>query len=240
MAGMTPFTIGADVSCSDGICGKISRLVINPRAGTVTHLVVNDRQFQGRLVPLSLVDADATTAKIRLGCTVAEFGKLDPASRTMPLEGSGAEPDVRDQDQLQLRSMASTYLADPPSIHVRHPSPWGGSCARRRARPCHRRQHRADPGTRHRLRQPPGHPRAPAGGTRVRPQGRGDPVRRRDGSQARRHPAQHHQAASEGPAIRLASITRVSSGFLRPAGLHQHPLLPTSAADSRSDSNDTT
>jgi len=116
MAGMTPFTIGADVSCSDGICGKISRLVINPRAGTVTHLVVNDRQFQGRLVPLSLVDADATTAKIRLGCTVAEFGKLDPASRTMPLEGSGAEPDVRDQDQLQLRSMASTYLADPPSI----------------------------------------------------------------------------------------------------------------------------
>jgi len=116
VAGMTPFTIGADVSCSDGICGKISRLVINPRAGTVTHLVVNDRQFQGRLVPLSLVDADATTAKIRLGCTVAEFGKLDPASRTMPLEGSGADPDIRDQDQVQLRSMASTYLADPPSI----------------------------------------------------------------------------------------------------------------------------
>jgi sporulation protein YlmC with PRC-barrel domain len=116
MAGMTPFTIGADVSCSDGICGKVSRLVMDPRAGTVTHLVVNDRQFQGRLVPLNLVDADATTGEIRLRCTIAEFGKLHPASRTVPLEGSGADPDVRDQDQVQLRSMASTYLADPPSI----------------------------------------------------------------------------------------------------------------------------
>jgi sporulation protein YlmC with PRC-barrel domain len=116
MAGMTPFTIGADVSCTDGACGKLSRLVVDPRARTVTHLVVNDRQFQGRLVPLNLVDVDAGTGKIRLRCAIAEFGKLDPASRTMLLEGTGANPDIRDQDQLQVRSVASTYLADPPSI----------------------------------------------------------------------------------------------------------------------------
>jgi sporulation protein YlmC with PRC-barrel domain len=116
MAGTTPFTIGADVSCTDGVCGKLSRLVIDPHAGTVTHLVVNDRQFQGRLVPLSLAGVDASTGQIRLRRTIAEFGKLDPASRTMPLEGGGADPDVRDQDQLQWRSVASTYLADPPSI----------------------------------------------------------------------------------------------------------------------------
>ena len=65
MAGTTPLTIGADVSCTDGVCGKVSRLVIDPRARTVTHLVVNDRQFQGRLVPVSLVDA--TTGEIGLG-----------------------------------------------------------------------------------------------------------------------------------------------------------------------------
>jgi hypothetical protein len=116
MAGTTPFTIGADVSCADGVCGKLGRLVIDPRARTVTHLVVNDRQFQGRLVPVSLVDIEAATGQIRLRGTIAEFGKLDPASRTMPLEGSGADPDVRDQDQLQWRSFASTYLADPPSV----------------------------------------------------------------------------------------------------------------------------
>jgi sporulation protein YlmC with PRC-barrel domain len=116
MAGMTPFTIGADVRCSDGACGKVLGAVIDPRARTITHLVVNDRQFQGRLVPLQLVDVDAATGKIRLRCNVAAVGRLDPASRTMPLEGSGADPDIRDQDQVQLRSVASTYLADPPSV----------------------------------------------------------------------------------------------------------------------------
>jgi sporulation protein YlmC with PRC-barrel domain len=117
MAGMTPFTIGAEVSCPDGVCGKVSRVVIDPRARTVTHLVVNDRQLQGRLVPLNLVDVDPTTGQIRLRCTIAEFEKLDPADRTMLLEGPGADPDVRDQNQLQFRrSVASTYLADPPSV----------------------------------------------------------------------------------------------------------------------------
>lgn len=116
MSGTMPFTIGADVSCTDGVGGKLSRLVIDPRAGTVTHLVVNDRQFQGRLVPVSLADVDAATGQIRLRCTIAEFDKLDPASRTMLLDGIGTDPDVRDQDQLQWRSAASTYLTDPPSV----------------------------------------------------------------------------------------------------------------------------
>jgi hypothetical protein len=52
MAGTTPLTIGADASCTDGVCGKVISLVVDPRARTVTHLVVNDRQFHGRLVPL--------------------------------------------------------------------------------------------------------------------------------------------------------------------------------------------
>ena len=63
MAGTTPLTIGADVSCTDGVCGKLSRLVIDPRARTVTHLVVNDRQFQGRLVPLNLIASTPRPAR---------------------------------------------------------------------------------------------------------------------------------------------------------------------------------
>ena len=47
MAGTTALTIGADVSCTDGICGKVSRLVIDLRARTVTHLVVDDRSTSG-------------------------------------------------------------------------------------------------------------------------------------------------------------------------------------------------
>jgi hypothetical protein len=60
----------------------VGRLVIDLRAGTVIHLVVSDRQFRGRLAPLSLVDVDAATGTIRLRCTIVEFGKLGPAVRS--------------------------------------------------------------------------------------------------------------------------------------------------------------
>ena len=113
MAGTTPFTIGADVSCTDGVCGKMSRLVIDPRARTVTHLVVNDHQLQGRLVPLNLVDADATTGTIRLRCATAEFEKLHPADVTVSLLDNDADPETSN-DQLLLYSLGRRLL-DPPS-----------------------------------------------------------------------------------------------------------------------------
>jgi hypothetical protein len=117
MAGTRPFTIGAELSCTDGVGGKLIRVVIDPRTRTVTHLVVNDRRLQGRLVPVDLVDVDAATAKIRLRCTVAAFGKLDPADRTMLPEGPGADPEVRDQDQLQFSSRDPGHmLRSPPSV----------------------------------------------------------------------------------------------------------------------------
>ena len=96
MAGTTPFTIGADVSCTDGVCGKVSRLVIDPAARAITHLVV-DRDYQGQLVPLGLVEA--ATGEIRLRCTVAEFENLDPADKTV-LQDSGDSR--RDRDVLGL------------------------------------------------------------------------------------------------------------------------------------------
>ena len=40
MAETTPFTIGANVSCTDGACGEVSRVIVDPVADTVTHLVV--------------------------------------------------------------------------------------------------------------------------------------------------------------------------------------------------------
>ncbi len=113
MAGTTPLTIGADVSCTDGACGKLSRLVMDPRTRTVTHLVVNDRQFQGRLAPLSLVDVNATTGQIRLRCTIAEFGKLGHAEVTAPLHDNDADPDSS-QDQVQWHGTG--WLAEPPSV----------------------------------------------------------------------------------------------------------------------------
>ena len=36
MAGTTPFTIGADAICADGVCGKLTGVVFDPVAQAVT------------------------------------------------------------------------------------------------------------------------------------------------------------------------------------------------------------
>src|ERR1039458_7962237 len=89
MARTISLTIGAAASCTDGACGKVSRLIVDPVARTVTHLVI-DRHYLGRLVPLGLVDA--TISGIRLRCTIAEFENLDPADKTVVPQGSFEDP----------------------------------------------------------------------------------------------------------------------------------------------------
>jgi sporulation protein YlmC with PRC-barrel domain len=83
------FTIGAKASCSDGFCGEVSRLVIDPTTRTVTHLVIEPkhRQERGRLVPLGLVNTAAGAVTLR--CTIAEFDRLDPAQEIELVEDSG-------------------------------------------------------------------------------------------------------------------------------------------------------
>src|SRR4249920_2826642 len=82
MAQTMPFRIGADATCTDGACGQVSRIIVNPAAREVTHLVVDPkhRHGPGRLVPVDLVDA--TTGPIRLLCSRAEFQTLRPAQQT--------------------------------------------------------------------------------------------------------------------------------------------------------------
>ncbi|HEY5016111.1 MAG TPA: PRC-barrel domain-containing protein [Streptosporangiaceae bacterium] len=79
MAGTSQFTIGTEANCSDGAVGRVSRVIVDPVAEKVTHLVVEPehRRDRGRLVPLDLVDTAA--GDIRLRCTRAEFGQLEPA-----------------------------------------------------------------------------------------------------------------------------------------------------------------
>lgn len=90
MATEKEFTIGARASCSDGPCGEVRRIIIDPAVGTVTHLVIEHkhRHQPGRLVPLDLVDT--TAGEVRLSCTIAEFDELDPAEEGEVVEGRGA------------------------------------------------------------------------------------------------------------------------------------------------------
>ena len=88
MTESTLLKIGADASCSDGDCGEVSRVVFDPVARVVTHLVVEPRQPLGigRLVPLDLVDVRRD--EILLRCTVSEFEKLAPAEEKQYVPGT--------------------------------------------------------------------------------------------------------------------------------------------------------
>jgi len=88
MSQTAEFVIGADASCTNGPCGQVTRVVVNPVAQTVTHLVVEPkhRQGLGRLVPIDLVSG--TPNEIRLSCTQEEFHRLDSAEETQFLPGT--------------------------------------------------------------------------------------------------------------------------------------------------------
>ena len=87
MAEETRFAIGAKARCSDGPCGEVRRLIIDPATETVTHLVIRrgHRREDGRLVPLHLVDT--ATGEIKLRCTLAQFDQLDRAEEIELIEG---------------------------------------------------------------------------------------------------------------------------------------------------------
>ncbi len=57
MADSTQFTIGVEATCTDGLCGEVTQVVVDPIAGAVTDLIVEPkhRQGLGRLIPLDLV-----------------------------------------------------------------------------------------------------------------------------------------------------------------------------------------
>ena len=84
----TTFTIGAAATCADGPCGTVSRVVVDPVARAVTHLVVEPKHGHrtGRLVPVDRVDA--ATGEVRLRCTTAEFDELEAAEETQFLQES--------------------------------------------------------------------------------------------------------------------------------------------------------
>lgn len=83
------FTIGAGADCTDGPCGAVSRVVVDPVGHAITHLVIEPehRHGLGRIVPLDLIDVVA--GDIRLRCTLAQFNKLDLARETQFLPGVG-------------------------------------------------------------------------------------------------------------------------------------------------------
>jgi sporulation protein YlmC with PRC-barrel domain len=90
MGATEEFIIGSDVGCSDGRCGVLSRVVVDPIADAIAYLDVEPKHGRhgGHLVPISLV-ASATAKEIRLKCSKAEFEALEPAQENEFLPGVG-------------------------------------------------------------------------------------------------------------------------------------------------------
>lgn len=97
MSESTAFSIGSEVSCEDGSCGTLSRVVVDPVRRVLTYLVVSNKQRHhlGRLVPTDLVESSDESVHLR--CSLAEFEKLAEAEETELIEGAdgdwGYEPD---------------------------------------------------------------------------------------------------------------------------------------------------
>ncbi len=87
MSDTAEFRMGCEVAASDGVCGKLSRVVVHPIARAITHLVVEPRHRRGagHLVPVELVAS--TGEEVRLKCTKSEFGALEDAEETWFLPG---------------------------------------------------------------------------------------------------------------------------------------------------------
>jgi hypothetical protein len=87
MADEALFIIGAQADCTDGTCGHLTKVVVDPVARAVTHLVIKPAvgPGPGRLVPIEL--AEAAPEVVRLRCSRAEFDQLDPAEESEFLPG---------------------------------------------------------------------------------------------------------------------------------------------------------
>lgn len=87
------YAIGTEVVCTDGACGYLKQVVIDPVAKVLRHLVVEPRHRQGlgRLVPTEKVASVDET--IRLSCTTREFEAFPFAEETRFLSAAGSDLD---------------------------------------------------------------------------------------------------------------------------------------------------
>ncbi len=92
MSDATTFEIGAKVRCTDGVCGKLLSVVVDPIARAATHIVVEPehRWGLGRLIPLDQVmSTPEGGGDVQLRCTLEEFERFESAEETEFITAEG-------------------------------------------------------------------------------------------------------------------------------------------------------
>jgi hypothetical protein len=124
MSETAEFDIGSEVACRDGVCGHLSRVVVDPVARAITHLAVepSDRHSRGRLVPVDSVES-TEGGVIRLKCTKPQFEVFELAEDTQLLTSGEVEHPDYDREHVvalpfyALRSDSAGF-ADMPQHRV--------------------------------------------------------------------------------------------------------------------------
>lgn len=99
------YTIGSEVACSDGPCGTLTRVIVDPIQRRLTHLVVEPDGGPGeaRLVPVGYADADTSGGKtITLHCDRAGFDALEYAVVEEFLPAQADAPGYRRDETLWM------------------------------------------------------------------------------------------------------------------------------------------
>ena len=98
------YAIGSEVACSDGTCGTLTRIIVDPVRRTLTHLVVEPAEgpHAARLVPLAHVAPDAAADALVLDCDRAGFAAFEEAQTEEYLPAEDDQPGYSRESTLWL------------------------------------------------------------------------------------------------------------------------------------------
>lgn len=120
----------AEVFCTDGFCGRSTRVVLKPKTEEVTHLVVKEKESPHKelLIPVTVVTA-TTPDSINLSLTRGKLAQLQPFIETeyvkvnIPRYAGG------------VYSLAGDFYSEPEVLPARHElTPAGELAVRQGAR----------------------------------------------------------------------------------------------------------
>jgi sporulation protein YlmC with PRC-barrel domain len=132
-AGSLRLFFGAEVECSDGVCGRVRLIVVDTGTEAVTDLAVEPGHWRGgRLVPVELVGSAGS--QVRLRCSRADFESLQ-APDAMDYGGTSRTPGMHitvweypvGEGEVRMRGGDPVYATDGEIGRVRGFSVDGGT-----------------------------------------------------------------------------------------------------------------